>query len=162
MFASLVADTNFWVMVSTVLCVGVIVFASRKSIAGGLDNRAAVITARLAEAEALHQEALNILEEYKTKSENALHEAESVLANARQRAEHLHVQMETELQDSIARQERNAKIRIARMEEEAISAIKSKIIATTLTQVKDYANDHQLVSPSIDHSMDDIKKILKK
>jgi len=161
-FTALIGDTSFWVMVSTLLCFGFIAWKAWSPIKGGLDARAVMITTRLNEAEALRIEAQNILEEYKQKSQNALNEADSVLQNAKARAEHLRVQMEKELKDSIARQELNAKNRIARMEEEAISAIKSKIITATLTQVKEHANDQQLIAPSIDQSLDDIKKILKK
>lgn len=161
-FTALIGDTSFWVMVSTLLCFGFIGWKAAKPIKGGLDGRAAQIAARLAEAEALRLEAQNILEEYKLKSQNALNEAESVLENAKARAEHLRTQLEKELKDSIARQEQNAKTRIARMEEEAINAIKSKIIATTITNVKAHANDQQLIAPSIDSSLDDIKKILTK
>ena len=161
-FMTLIGDTAFWVMVSTLLCFGFIAWKAWSPIKSGLDARAVAIADRLNEAEALRIEAQGILEEYKEKSRNALNEAESVLQNAKLRADHLRVQMEAELKAGIARMELNAKNRIARMEEEAMSAIKSKIITATLTQVKEYANDHQLIAPSIDHSMDDIKKILQK
>lgn len=162
LYTSLIGDTSFWVMVSTVLCFGFIGYKASKPMREGLDNRAKAISARLNEAEALRIEAENILKEYKEKSENALHEAESVLHNAQRRAELMRVQMEKELTDSIIRQETAAKNRISRMEEDAINAIKNQIITATLTQVKQHANDTQMIAPSIDHSMDDIKKILKK
>ena len=59
-------------------------------------------------------------------------------------------------------QELNAKNRIARMEEEAVQTIKNRIISTTLSNVKTQAANQDLVAPSIDQSMDDIKKILQK
>jgi F-type H+-transporting ATPase subunit b len=162
LFSTLINDTAFWVMVSTVLCFGFIALKAAAPIKAGLDSRAASITARLNEAEALRVEAQRILQEYKEKSENALEEAEAVLHNAQRRAELLREKMEQELKDSILRQEVTAKNRIARMEEDAIQTIKSKIISATLLQVKDYAAKEELVAPSIDHSLDDIKKILKK
>ena len=161
-FSNLLQQPEFWVMVSTLLCFGFIASKAWKPIQSGLDARTATIEKRLAEAEALRVEAQNILQEYKQRSENALHEAEEVLKNAQRRADHLRVQMEKELHETIARHEITAKNRIARMEEEAIRSIKNKIISTTLTQVKTQAANQDLVTPSIDQSMDDIKKILQK
>lgn len=161
-FTSLINDPSFWVMVSTVLCFGFIAVKAWAPIKGSLDGRANTITSRLAEAEALRVEAEKILAEYKQKSKNALHEAEDVLKNAQRRADHLRVQMEKELKDSIARQELNAKNRISRMEEEAIRAIKNTIITSTLSNVKTQAANQDLMPPSIDQSLDDIKKTLQK
>ena len=161
-FANVIQDPNFWVMISTVLCFGFIGFKAWKPIQTGLDGRAATIEKRLAEAEALRVEAQAILEEYKQRSENALHEAEEVMKNAQRRAENLRVQMEKELHETIARHEITAKNRILRMEEEAIRSIKNKIISSALTQVKTQAANQDLVAPSIEASLDDIKKTLQK
>lgn len=160
-FAHMIHDTSFWVMVSTVLCIGFIAFKAFKPIREGLDARATAITTRLAEAEALRLEAMALLDEYKQKSENALHEAEAVLHNADRRAEHLREQLEKELKENIARHEITARLRIERMEEEAINAIKAQIISNTLTQVKDHVSHAQIIAPSIERSMDDIKKTLQ-
>lgn len=161
-FTALISDTSFWVMVSTLLCFSFIAVKASKPIKSGLDARGESIAARLAEAEELRQKAQDLVEEYKQKAQNALDEAESVLENAKLRAEHLRVQLEKELTASIARQEQNAKTRIARMEEEAINAIKSQIIENTIAQVKAHANDAEMAPASINDSLDDIKKILKK
>jgi F-type H+-transporting ATPase subunit b len=161
-FSNVIQDPNFWVMISTILCFGFIGFKAWAPIQSGLDARAGTIEKRLAEAEALRNEAQNILQEYKQRSENALHEAEEVLKNAQRRADHLREQMEKELKETIARHEITAKNRIARMEEEAISSIKNKIITSTLNQVKTQAANQDLVAPSIDQSLDDIKKTLQK
>ncbi len=162
MISALIGDTSFWVMVSTLLCFGFIAVKAAMPIKQGLDARANTIVARLNEAEALRIEAQNILEEYKEKSANALNEAEAVLHNAQSRADHLRAKMEQELKESIARQEMNARNRIARMEEDAIQSIKSQIISATLLRVKEHATTEELVAPSVDHSLDDIKKIFKK
>jgi F-type H+-transporting ATPase subunit b len=162
LFSELLSDPEFWVTISMILCYGFIASKAWRPIKDGLDARAVTINNRLNEAEALRLEAQKILEEYKQKSENALNEAEEVLKNAQRRADHLRVQMEKELTDSITRQEINAKNRIARREEEAVQMIKNKIISTTLANVKTQAANQDLVAPSIDQSMDDIKKILQK
>lgn len=161
-FSEQLADPEFWVMISMVLCYGFIASKAWGPIKSGLDTRAVAIQKRLDEAEALRIEAQNILAEYKQRSENALNEAEEVLKNAQRRAEHLRVQMEKELMDSIARHEITAKNRIVRMEEEAIRSIKNSIIMTTLSHVKIQAANQDLGAPSIDQSLDDIRKTLQK
>lgn len=160
--SSLVSNTNFWVLLSTVLCVGLIAWKAGRPILQGLDQRANAIHARLAEAENLRLEAQQILEVYKKKSEEALDEAESVLKHAEKRAEQLRAQLEKEMREAIARQERNARMRITRMQEEAIRQIKEILISTALTDVKEHARDHVIIRPSVEHSLADIQKLLQR
>lgn len=162
MIAHLAGDTSFWVMVSTVLCFGFIAFKARRPIIDGLDGRAAAIQQRLAEAETLRAEAQSMLEEYKRKSVQAMTEADEIMTNAQRRVDQMRTEMEKALQESIARQELNAKNRIARMEEEAMQVIKNTLVNSVLTKVKSQAANQSLGTASIDDSMDDLKKILQK
>lgn len=155
----LLNDPSFWVGVSTVLCFGFIGWKAYKPILQGLDARAASIRHRLEEADALRAEAEALLEEYKQKSENAMHEAEEIVENAKRRAEQTRVQMEADLNDMIARQENAAKMRIARMEQEAIEAVKSVIIGTALKQVQEDAAKEGASSP-LNQSLEKIVKTL--
>ena len=67
--------------------------------------------------------------------------------------------MEAELKETIARQEANAKSRLARLEQEAIEAVKSKVIAAALERVqKDMSRDEN--APTLAHSLDQITKTL--
>lgn len=134
--SSLINDPTFWVAVSTVLCLGFIALKAAGPIAGALDARGNAIRTRLSEAAALHEEAKAILAEYKAKSAAAQNEAESILRNAQIRAEKLRTEMEEELRTTMARQEASAKQRIARMELEAIEAIKAAVIKESLELVR--------------------------
>jgi F-type H+-transporting ATPase subunit b len=152
-------DPTFWVAVSTVVCFGFIGMKAWRPILAALDGRAASIRLRLDEAEALRNEAQAILEEYKQKSANALNEAKEVLKNAELRAEQMREQMEAELKTAISRQELNAKMRISRLENEAVDAVKTAIIQTTLTRVQDsIANDDD--AKDVDASLAAIGKTL--
>ena len=152
-------DPTFWVAVSIVLCFGFIGLKAWRPIVAGLDGRAASIRQRLDEAEALRVEAQQILEEYKLKSANALNEAKEVLKNAEIRADQMREQMEAELKTAIARQELNAKMRITRLENEAIDAVKSAVIQTTLERVQNsIANDDE--AKDVDVSLAAIGKTL--
>lgn len=130
----LLSDTAFWVALSTILCFGFIGFKAWRPILDALDARSADIRQNLAEAEALRREAEAILEEYKAKSANALKEAEEIVKNAQARAVQLRRQMESEFAQALERQEAGARMRISRLENEAIDAVKSALIRSVLAQ----------------------------
>lgn len=159
---SLFGDPTFWVAVSTVLCFGFIGYKAYKPLLQGLDSRAEMIRQRLAEAEQLRLEAAQVLEEYKEKSANALKEADAVLHNAQRRADQMRQKMETELAETIARQEANAKLRLARLEEETIETVKNAIISAALARVqKDVGGKDEVTSTdALKQSLDQITKTL--
>lgn len=156
---NLLNDPSFWVTISTLICFGFIAYKAYKPVLAGLDARAAAIRDRLAEAEALREEARVVLEDYKQKSANALKEAEAVLANAHRRAEQLREKMEDDLKESIARQEANAKSRLERLENETIESVKAAVIAATMERARQEMaqNDN---APSLTQSLDQITKTL--
>jgi F-type H+-transporting ATPase subunit b len=133
---NLLQDSAFWVAASTVLCVGFIAYKAWRPILGALDTRANAIHQRLIEAEALRDEAEKILNEYKQKSANALVEADAILKNAQSRADQMRKHMENELSEMITRQEQSAHNRIARLELEAIEAVKQAVVTAAMTQVR--------------------------
>lgn len=157
----LAADPTFWVALSTVLCFGFIASKAWRPILGALDARSASIRTRLAEAEALRVEAQAILEEFRQKSANAMHEADEILKNAQLRADQLRIQMEAELKSSIARQEINAKMRIQRLENEAADAVKSAVINATLTRAQQTIANDTSATKDVAQSLDAIGKTLQ-
>lgn len=162
MITGLIADTNFWVLLSTVLCIGFIAFKAAKPVVAALDDRANTISARLAEAEALRNEAAAILAEYQVKANQAMKEADEIVANAQRRAEQMRVDMEEELKQAIARQELNAKNRMARLEEEAMTTIKAAIISEAMTKVKAHVANDTPPGQLDGDVMNDLKQVLQK
>ena len=160
-FQHLINQPEFWVAVSTVLCFGFIGFKAYKPILQGLDARAEQIRIRLAEAEELRKEAEEVLAAYKEKSANALQEAEHVLQNAQRRAEQLREKMEEELKETIARQEANAKLRLQRMEQDAIEAVKNAVINAAVQRVQENtAKDGEKSASALGQSLEHITKTL--
>lgn len=157
----LAGDTSFWVMLSTLLCFGIIALKGRTAIAQGLNDRAEAIRQRLAEAEALRLEAEAVLAESHARADRAAREAEGIVNNAKQRAEQLRMQMEADFTAMISREESRAKVRIARLESEAVDSVKALIVSQAMDQVKaSVANDK--IKPSIDAALDDMKTVLQK
>jgi F-type H+-transporting ATPase subunit b len=160
MLQSLLQSESFWVAVSTVLCIGFIAFKAYRPLLASLDARADSIRVRLAEAETLHEEAKAVLEEYKTKSASAFKEAEQVLRNAQARADKMRTEMEKEMAETIARQEAGLKMRLARLEAEAIETVKQTLIADAIAQVQtSVANDGAAVG-NLDKSLNRISKTI--
>ncbi len=160
--AKLIADTSFWVMLSTVLCFAFIAIKSRGAVAAGLAARTEAIRQRLEEAETLRREAEAMLATMREKSEKAMQEAEFIVQNAHRRAEQMREEMEEETRNVIAREELKAKNRISRMEEETVRAVKDRIITLALDQVKTSVANDVKIKPSIDASMNSIKDVLQK
>jgi F-type H+-transporting ATPase subunit b len=157
---ALFQDPTFWVMISTVLCVGFIAFKAAGPILKSLDGRATAIHQRLIEAEVLRVEAENILKEYKDKSANALSEADQILKNAQARADQMRTQMEAELNESIARQEQSAHNRIARLEIEAIEAVKQAVVTAAMSQVQGQFEKEDGDTKGLEASLQAITKTL--
>ncbi len=156
----LLQTETFWVMISTVLCVGFIAFKAYRPLLASLDARADMIRVRLAEAETLHEEAQRILEEYKQKSRTAAAEAEQVLRNAQVRADNLRADMEKELHETMARQEASLKVRIARLEAEAIESVKQGLVTAALQQVRETMENDGAKAGNLSGSLDRITKTM--
>lgn len=161
-FNALVNDTSFWAMLSTVLCFAFIAYKAKIPFLASLDNRTQAIRLRLEEAEKLRADAQAILDEYKHKSERAIHEAEDILRNAERRAEHLRTETEAKLAAMITRQELLAKNRISRLHEEAMQSVKTTIMNEVALKIKAESLENAVIPPHIDRSMGEIAKILQK
>lgn len=161
MIARLLHDTNFWVMISTVLCFAFIAVKARGGVAAAFAKRTETIRNRLAEAESLRNEAHQLLLQARERSEKAMEEAEFIVQNAQRRAEQMQAQMEADLKKMVAREETKAQNRIKRMEDEVVRAIKDDIINLAMNDIRHNAANDLKVKPSIDGSMDTIKSILQ-
>lgn len=162
LFERLIGDTNFWVMLSTVLCFAFIAIKSRHSVADGLATRTDAIRQRLEEAESLRKEAEAVLLAAQDKADKAAEEAEFIVTNAKTRAEQMRQEMEASTRNMIEREELKAKNRIARLEEETIRDIKDRIITLAVNQAQQSVANDSAIRPSIDASLAVMKTALKK
>lgn len=117
------SDPTFWVGVSFVIFVALMVKPSRKILAA-LDARAGRIKAQIEEAQKLREDAQHLLAEYQRKQRQAIEEAGQILAHARAEAARHREQTAQVLEVSLKRRERQALDRIAQAEAQAVEEVR--------------------------------------
>jgi F-type H+-transporting ATPase subunit b len=119
-------DAHFWVGVALVIFVGILVWAGVPGLAAkAIDSRADKLRARLAEAEALREEANQLLAQIREQKERSDKLAAEVLANAKAEAERMQSVAEANLKEQIERRGQLAERRIATAEAQAAAEVKA-------------------------------------
>lgn len=132
------ANTDFVVLVSFLLFIGILVYFKLPAKLGALlDARAARIKAELDEAQALREEAKTILASYERKKKEVQEQADRIVANARDEALRAAAEAKEELQRSIARRVAAATDRIAAAEKEAVREVREKAITVAIAAAGD-------------------------
>lgn len=126
------ADPTFWALIGLIIFALLVVYVMKapKTVTKALDDRAALITAELAAAEALRAEAEAKLAEAKARQAAAEAEAAEIVEAARREAAQLADESSKSLADRIALREKLAQERIARAESDAIREVKLTAIDT--------------------------------
>ena len=141
-------DETFWVGLSFVIFVAAVFRPVSKKLAAALDGRAEKIQQELDEAVRLREEAQALLAGYERRQNEALKEAEDILAHAKEEAERQTRQAGEALEELIRRREVQAMDRIARAEEEAAAevrnaAVELAIAATRKLIISELKEDHR-------------------
>lgn len=119
-------DPTFWVLVSFVIFVGVVLWKRVPAmIAKGLDARAAAIAKDIAEAQKLRDEAQTLYAAYQRKQRDAEKEAEDIVVQARAEAERLAAETRATLEAQLARRTKMAEDKIAQAEAQAIAEVRT-------------------------------------
>lgn len=126
--ASIWQSADTWLFVSFFLFVAIFVKYVLPHILKGLDGRAATIRNQLEQANRLRTEAQELLKTYKKQQDDALNEAEAIIATAQSHAVAIREQAEADLKQTLERRMQQAQEKIARAEAEAISHIRTRII----------------------------------
>lgn len=127
-------NTDFVVMVSFLVFVGILVyFKVPGMIAGLLDKRAGQIKAELEEARALREEAKTLLASYERKQKEVKDQADQIVAAAKAEAEAAAVQAKADLKNSIARRLAAAEEQIAAAEAGALREVREKAISVAVS-----------------------------
>ena len=122
----LLHDPEFWVAVGFALVVLLLVWKGVPGmVARMLDQRAAVISAELAEARRLREEAVALLAEYQRKSASAEAEAQSIVTEAKADAARFAEESRTNLTAQITRRAQAAQDKIAQAEAAAMNEIRA-------------------------------------
>lgn len=122
----LLQDAETWVVVATVLFLGVLLWQRVPAkIARTLDARAQTIAKELETARKLREEAEALLAQYRKKQSEADKEAEAIIKEARAEAERYAKEARAAIAAQIARRAKQAEERIAQAEAQAIAEVRA-------------------------------------
>lgn len=131
-------NTNFVVLISFILFIGVLLFFKVPSLIGSmLDKRADGIKSELDEARALREEAQTILASYERKQKEAQEQVERIVATARDEAARAAEEAKVELEKSIARRLAAAEDQIASAEAGAVKDVRDRAILIAVAAAKE-------------------------
>ncbi len=119
-----------WMVMSFLLLVGVIWRFGMPAILAQLDARIEQIRKELVAAELLRNEAQALLSEYKRKQADSERESQRLVENAKKGAEELRKKAEADLEETMARREKQLADRLKRMQidaEQEINAYASRL-----------------------------------
>ena len=127
---------TFFVGLAFVIFVAAVFRPVSRMVAAALDGRAEKIQQELDEAVRLREEAQALLAGYERRQNEALQEAEDILAHAKEEAERQARQAGEALEELIKRREIQAVERIARAEEEAVSDVRNAAVELAIAATK--------------------------
>jgi F-type H+-transporting ATPase subunit b len=151
------ATPDFWVLISFLMFVGLLVYYKVPGMVTALlDKRAADIAAEIDEARRLREEAQQLLASYQRKQRDAMKEADDIIAQAKTEAENLAKEIRANMETQVERRTKLAEDKIAQAESQALSEVRAtaaevaigaarKVIADKVTA----AEDEKLVERSI-------------
>jgi F-type H+-transporting ATPase subunit b len=134
-------DATFFVGLAFVLFLVVAWRPVGRAMTKALDGRAARIEAELAEAVRLREEAQATLAAYQKKQREAHQEAEALIASARTTAKRLEEEARAQLQRAVDARISQANDKIAREEQEAVSAIQRKVVEIAVEAAREMLSD---------------------
>ncbi len=126
----------FWVGLAFVVFAAAMYRPVSRMMGAALDNRAQKIQEELDEAVRLHEEAQALLAGYERRQNEAIQEAEDILAHAKEEAERQARQAGEALEVIIKRREAQAVERIARAEEEATADVRNAAVELAIAATK--------------------------
>ena len=133
----LLADAEFWVLLSVVIFAIVVWKPASRAVTGMLDQRTARIQSELEEARKLRDEAEQLLAEYKRKEGEAAADAAAIIANAKEEAERIAAHSAQELQRALERRQRLAEERIAQAEAKAVEEIRAVAVDVAISAARE-------------------------
>jgi F-type H+-transporting ATPase subunit b len=158
-----VFDESFFVAVAFIILT---LFTYRKFggvIASKLDEKAAMVEKKLADALRAREEAQVMLSEYEKKYRTIEKEAEDILANANRKVQIMQSEAEEELKLAIAQRLKSANEKIKRAEELAIQDVQRQVVDIALLAAREIVKekmsdetDDQLIKIAIN----DVSKVV--
>lgn len=131
-------NSDFVVLISFLLFVGVLVFLKvPNTLAGMLDKRAEGIKSELDEARALREEAQSLLASYERKQKEVQEQADRIVAQAKVEAQEAAEAAKSDLEATIARRVKAAEDQIASAEAGAVKEVRDKAIVIAVDVAKE-------------------------
>ncbi len=121
-------NEGFWIGLAFVVFVAAIYRPVSRMVSSALDARAAKIRDELDEAVRLREEAQALLAHYERQQNEAVGEAEQLLARAREEAERQARHASEALEAMLERRQQQAMDRIARAEQEALAEVRGAAV----------------------------------
>jgi len=127
-------NPEFWVGVAFLGFVALLIYYKVPGlVAKALDDRADMVRKDLEEARKLRDEAAALLADYKRRLAGAQHEADAVLARAKEEAAVLAAESKTSLTEMLARRTKLAEEKIARAQGQATAEVRAAAIEAAFT-----------------------------
>ena len=121
----LLHDTNFWVLISFIIFIGVFLKYGKAAALKALDDKIASIKLELSHAENLRVQAQELLAEYQRKHKDAVNEAEAIIADAKKHAEAIRLKAEEDMARTQKRREAQLNEKLDRIAQNARQDIES-------------------------------------
>jgi len=132
------ANTDFVVLISFILFIGVIFYFKVPGMLGGmLDKRAEGIQSELDEARALREEAQTLLASYERKQKEMQDQADKIVAAAKEEAAAAAEQAKADLTTSIARRIAAAEDQIASAKASAVREVRDQAITVAVAAARE-------------------------
>jgi len=121
----LIQDSNFWVLISFLIFLGIAWHYGRAAALGKLDDKINNIRKELEEAERIRVDAQELLAEYQRKHKDAMSEADQIIADAKKHAEYIRAKAEEEMNKAQSRRQAQLDEKLTRIEQNAKQDIES-------------------------------------
>lgn len=154
-------SAEFWVAMSFVLTVVVLIKPVGKMFVKGMKNRAKAISKRIGDAVALKEEAQKMLADYERKLRGAEKEAKDILQRSEREIEMIKKDALAKLDAEMLAKEQEAKMRLKTAEDNASKEIATKTADITLAVVRSILRDsldEKALDQLIDRSIEDLEK----
>ena len=155
-------EAEFWVGMAFVLVVIGLFKPVGSVLVKLLRGRGEAIATRINEAVSLKEEAQKLLADYERKFRGVEKEAAEILTKSEREIDSIKEETLAKLENELSLKERDAKLRLKAMEENAAQEISNKTADLTITIVKkilDESLDSKAASKLIDKSIDSLKEI---
>ncbi|SNT71826.1 F0F1 ATP synthase subunit B [Paracoccus seriniphilus] len=157
-------NTDFIVLVSFLVFVGVLVYFKVPGLIGSLlDKRAQGIRADLDEARRLREEAQEIYANYERRQRDVQAQADQIVANAKREAEAQAAKAQADLKTSIERRLQAAEDQIASAENDAVRAVRDSAVQTAVSAASELLAQQVKAgqrSAGIDDAIEDVARRL--